>query len=481
MGVDVTPMEKPNHAARGIEQGGYGLKTGRLSQWDMIAQSLANIAPTATPAMFVPMVIAASGAASGLVYLLATICAVCIAKNVNVFAQSSASPGSLYSFVRDEFGLRAGMVSGWALYIAYVGTAGAVTGGFTSYFCSLAGWKHAAPLAAAGAVLLPVVVSTVLAYKDVQLSTKLMLWIESISILLILSLFVWPGQGSILHFDRSQFLFTSFSPQQIQSGLVLAIFSFVGFESAATLGAEARSPLRTIPIAIRSTALFSGIFFIVSAYAETIGYHRLGNLFDAGAPLQVLSQSRGLGFFAPFLALGALFSFFACTLACITAGARTLFHMSRDGVAVPSWGKSHHKNQTPHTAVLLAGLAGGVPAAVLSFYGASAVDVNGWLGTLATFGFLTVYGMVCVGAQRRLLREKRLSVASVGSALISMFILTLAFWSGFDPTAAPAYRILPLLFAVLLAAGIGLSLTMQRRKYVSREIQPEPAAEPAAD
>jgi amino acid transporter len=459
------------------EQDVYGLKNARLSQWDTIAQSLANIAPTATPAMFVPMVIAVSGAASSLVYLLATICAVCIAKNVNVFARNSASPGSLYSFVRDEFGPRTGLVGGWSLYIAYVGTAGAVTGGFTSYVCALFGWNHLSPLLTAVTTLVPVLLATVLAYKDVQLSTRLMLWIESISILLILTLFLWPGHGSVIHLDKSQFLIRSFSSKQIQTGLVLAIFSFVGFESAAALGTEAESPLRTIPIAVRSTALFSGIFFIISAYAETIGSHQLGNLFDSGAPLQVLSVSRGLRLLAPLLALGSIFSFFACTLACITAGARTLFHMSRDGVVVSSCGNSHAKNKTPHTAVVLAGIVGAVPAVALSMRGVTAQDVNGWLGTLATFGFLTVYGLVCIGAQWRLLREKKLSLLSVGSALVSMLILGLAFWSGFDPTAAPAYRILPFLYAGLLAVGIGISIAARRRKQIGEAILPDPALE----
>ncbi len=471
------PDNSSSQATSSTAQAGFGLKIGRLGQWDTIAQSLANIAPTATPAMFVPMVIAVSGGASSFVYLLATICAVCIAKNVNVFAQRSACPGSLYSFVRDEFGLRTGLLGGWAAFIAYAGTAGAVTGGFTSYVCSLLGWNHVSPQLAAGITLLPVLVSTVFAYTDVQLSTKLMLWIESISILLILTLFFWPGQTSVLHFDKSPFLVGRFSLQQIQTGLVLAIFSFVGFESATALGTEARSPLRTIPIAVRSTALFSGIFFILSAYAETIGSSKIGNLFQSGAPLQALSVSQGLPFLAPFLALGSIFSFFACTLACITAGARTLFRMSRDGLTVSSWGNSHVRNQTPHTAVVLAGIASAAPAVVLSFSDTSPVDVNGLLGTLATFGFLTVYGMVCIGAQRRLLRDKALSVTSVGSMLISMFILCLAFWSSFDPTAPTAYRLLPLAYAVLLAAGIGISVAARKRRQLKSEILPEPAPE----
>ena len=34
----------------------------------------------------------------------------------------------------------------------------------------------------------------------------------------------------------------------LRLGLVLALFSFVGFESATTLGSEAHNPLKTIPV-----------------------------------------------------------------------------------------------------------------------------------------------------------------------------------------------------------------------------------------
>ena len=48
----------------------------------------------------------------------------------------------------------------------------------------------------------------------------------------------------------------------LRLGLVLALFSFVGFESATTLGAEARNPLKTIPRAVIQSAIIGGAFFI---------------------------------------------------------------------------------------------------------------------------------------------------------------------------------------------------------------------------
>ena len=56
-----------------------------------------------------------------------------MALNVNQFARISASPGSLYTYITDHMHPRFGVLAGWALLIAYVGTAAAVSAGLTNY------------------------------------------------------------------------------------------------------------------------------------------------------------------------------------------------------------------------------------------------------------------------------------------------------------------------------------------------------------
>jgi amino acid transporter len=115
----------------------YGLRAGALSQVEIIAQSMANISPTAGPAMVVPLVIAGSGDAACITFLVATAGVILISLNINLLARSSASPGSLYGLVREHFGRWPCIVAGRSLLIAYIGTAAAVTGGLTDYFHAL--------------------------------------------------------------------------------------------------------------------------------------------------------------------------------------------------------------------------------------------------------------------------------------------------------------------------------------------------------
>jgi len=432
------------------------LQPEKLSQWETFGQSLASVAPTGTPAMVIPLVLAACGKTSWLAYLLATIGITCITYQINMFARKTSSPGSLYSFVHGTLGKWPSLVTGWALFIAYAGTAAAVTGGVTSYAYSLfvPNAQPSLPIAAV-VTALAIGLSATFAYRDVQISARVMLWIEASSILLILVLLLWPGHPGALRWDRNQFLLQGVSISGLRNGLVLAIFSFVGFESAATLGGEAVNPHKTIPRAIRLTAFGSGLFFIFATYAENIGFgDRASTLQNAGAPLQLLAQLRGLSFLAPALAVGAGLSFFACVLACITAGARTLFTMSRDGYVPSVFGRAHVSNHTPHSAVVLTSAVTLLTSLAFVGFHVAPFDIYGWVGTVATYGFITVYLAVTVAGLVHSVRERALTPLSVALSAGAFLVLGLAAWSSIDLSAPLPYRWFPHVYGLLLVGGV---------------------------
>src|SRR5260370_27605503 len=57
----------------------------------------------------------------------------------------------------------------------------------------------------------------------------------------------------------------------VMSAMTLAVFSFVGFESAATLAKEARNPTRAVPRAIMLSAGLARLFFVCITYAMVLG------------------------------------------------------------------------------------------------------------------------------------------------------------------------------------------------------------------
>ena len=49
----------------------------------------------------------------------------------------------------------------------------------------------------------------------------------------------------------------------VRSGLMVAVLSFIGFESAANLGGEALQPERAVPRRIRIAVVLAGMLFMV--------------------------------------------------------------------------------------------------------------------------------------------------------------------------------------------------------------------------
>jgi amino acid transporter len=453
-----------------------GLRAGTLSQSEAIGQSLANIAPTATPAMGIPFILALSGNGSWLACLLAMLAIGCVAYQINIFAKRSSSSGSLYSFVDESLGSSVSLFTAWALLIAYIGTGCAVIGGLAIYAYSLLGAHLAASIAVTiGITIGAVALAGFLAYRDVHISARVMLIIEALSIFLILLLFLLPGPRNALQWDKAQWMLTGVTLKQVRSGLVLAIFGFVGFESAASLGAEAKNPLKTIPRAITLTAWVSGLFFVLAAYAETVGFNGYSQeLANTGAPLQMLAGLRHLPLLAPIITATTVCSFFACTLACITAAARILYKLSHDDHIHAACGVTHPRHQTPHVAILIVSIIVLALTVAMTLFHVVPFDVYGWAGTFATYGFITAYFLVSIGSIVILSRTRSFSVVSIVTLAGSFFVLTLAAAGSFD-AGDGAYHWLPYLYIALLVAALPLIFMRSRTTSALEQL---PDAEP---
>ena len=431
-----------------------GLRAGSLSQWETIAQSLANIAPTATPAMGIPFLLALSGNASWLACLLAMFAVACIAHQINFFARDSCSAGSLYSYVELGLGTPCGLIAALALLVAYLATGCAVTAGFITYLDAFTQFRGSGSAESIVFVATAAVgMAGFLAFRDVHVSARTMLIIETISIALIGLLFVLPGPGSILHLDFSQLLLKHVSMKQLRAGLVFSIFGFVGFESATALGEEARDPGITIPRAVSITAWFAGIFFVLSAYAETYAFAgKGGQLSEVGAPLTLLAEIRHLKFLGPLLSVTTICSFFACILACVTAASRIIYKLSRDGQFFRPFGSLSARHQTPHLAILFASVVIVLAATALAVAGFAPFDIYGIAGTFGTYGFITAYILVSAGAARMLTTRHQLTLGATLSLCGSFFVLLLASVSSFD-SGDGIYRVLPWTYLLIVAVG----------------------------
>jgi amino acid transporter len=434
---------------------GYGLRREILSPMETLAQSVSTIAPTTTPVATIPLVCALAGNGTWLAYVLATIAILLVAWCIGRFARYSSSPGSLYTYANMILPPWLGATTAWSLLLAYIATASSVIGGFYQYANLL---LRDATGHATSTVLLAVIVTAIsmwIAWRDVKISARLMLWIEAVSVLFIITVItlVLARHGS--HWDSNQLHLRGVTGGGLRLGLVLALFSFVGFESATTLGSEARNPLKTIPRAVLQSSILGGAFFTICAYTEVLGFRVVGqNLGASDAPMHVLARVGGAPLLGLLIDIGALVSLFAGTLACITAAARVLMLMAHNGLAHGSLGSTHARNETPHRAILVTGTAAVLPVAILAARGATGLDVYGWMGSLATYGFIVAYALVCIALPRYLRDHGAARPAARAISLLAFLAMLLALVGNLYPVPEGPYGRLPYIYLVYLAAGL---------------------------
>jgi amino acid transporter len=433
----------------------YGLRREILSPMETLAQSVSTIAPTSSPAATIPLVCALAGNGTWLAYVLATVAIVLVALCIGRYARHSASPGSLYTYASMTLPPWLSATVAWSLLLAYVATGSSVIGGFYHYANVL---LHDATGHLYSSVLLAALVTGIsiwIAYRDVKISARLMLWIEATSATIIVIVVVLLLIRHGWHLDWEQLHLHGMTGSGLRLGLVLALFSFVGFESATTLGSEASNPLKTIPRAVLQSSILAGAFFVLCAYAEVLGFHTVGQ--DLGAsqdPMHVVARVSGVPWLGLLIDIGVLVSLFAATLGCITAAARVLLLMAHNGLAHNSLRATHATNQTPSRAVVITGVAALLPVAILAARGASGLDVYGWLGSLATYGFIVAYGLVCVGLPHYLRTHNVFRPGAQIIPWLAGLAMLLALVGNLYPMPEGPYGKLPYVYLAYLTAGL---------------------------
>jgi amino acid transporter len=447
-----------------------GLKPNCLPFGEVLAQSIAVIAPTTIPASNLGLIFAISGKGTWLSFLIGMIGLVFVSININQFASRSASPGSLYSYIAKGLGPTAGVICGWSLVLAYLFTGMSVLCGFANFSSALLGNLGIHPstitLLAIGAGI-----AWYAAYKDISLSAIAMLWLEGISValILILGIIIWAHKGFAL--DFSQLSLQGSTPSSVAMGLVLVMFGFSGFESATSLGDEAKNPLKTIPKSVIGSVLLAGLFFITMTYIEVLGFSGTSaSLATTEEPLGFLAEQVGAGFLGHLINISALFSFFSCVLASINPAARIFFTMARHGLFHASLGEAHSSNQTPYVGVTMSALVMFLVPASMSLFHVKLFDSMGYLGAICTYGFLTVYILVSIAAPIYLYKIRKLrpldvafSILAVGFMIVPILGSVGVPGSTIFPVPAAPYDAFPYLFLLYLTVTCGWFLIQRLR------------------
>jgi len=466
-----TPLEKPTVA----------LKAGCLNFTELSAISVANIAPTLTAVLIMPLMYGAAGNASWLAYVFGAIMLLFVALNLNQFASRSAATGSMHTYTVLGLGETAGGISAWCLVWAYLFDGIPGVAGFTIFANAV---LSTTGLHVPYLLMFAIVVFVVwyLAYEDVKLSSLVMLGFEGVSLILVLIVCAGVLLKHHVRLSPAQLTLKGATLSGVAMGVNIAIFSLVGFENPTAFGEEARDPLVTVPRALLAGLILSAVLFVIFSYTEVLGFTGYRTTLDkVDTPINVLAELMGMRVLFVPLSLGAMIGSFAAVSACVNSSARILYSMGRNGILPPVVASAHRIHRTPHVAVtIMSVLFFAIPAGMLFIPGTQLLDIVGYGGTLTAFGFIGAYFLVSIAAPAYL---KRSGIARTGDSAISIIAVVLllvpAIGSAYPIPSWP-FNVFPYLFLAYLVAGIFL---IRRRRGISGGLvgMNQAAARPGTD
>jgi amino acid transporter len=430
------------------------LKHGALSLPETIGQSIANIAPTLTPALNITVVAAAAGVGSWLSYLIATVGLMFVGASIATLARRHPEAGSYFVYIGRNFGPMTGALAGWCMILAYITTGAAVVYGFPIFlgnFLSVFKITLSLPESAVFAVLFLGLV-TYAAYRDIQVSSRIGLVMETISIgiIIIITAIVVGKHGTVV--DPKQLSIAKLNFGGVKTAMAFAVFSFVGFESAATLAKESANPQRNVPLAVVGSALVAGIFFTVMAYFMVLGMDdNAGAIGNSASPFADMTNKAGLPWAAGVVYFAAMISAFACALACINASSRMLYSMGRYQFLHRSMGLVHATHKTPHVAVLFSAVI--VLVLFLALLPQGLLNGFDLTGTIATYGFVVVYLGVCLSTPVDLYRAGVMKIQHVLYGAVGAVMMGFVIYASLVPYPTSPLNLLPPVFVAFMVIG----------------------------
>jgi len=437
-----------------------GLRQNYLRLPELISQSIGLVGVSGGIGILIPAVFATAGNGTWLAYLFATVALLFSSWSISWFARGTASPGALYTYVSHGIGPIWGVICGWSLLVAYaVGAAGILQGTVNTFVVlaqeiGLLGSGNSLP----ANVLLTVVIALAawyIAFRGMRLSTRFTLLVELLTILLIAVVIIAFIASSPQKIDHPQLSLQGVNPSQLRLGMVLAFFSFTGFESATVLGAEARDPLKSIPRAVVISIVGPAFLFILASYGLVSAFHGQHPTLDqANGPLSILAHSVGLGGFGVIIDAGVALSFFAAFFSSINAAARIIYTFARQGLVHSASGRAHSSTATPHIAVNFLVIFSLVLGLIFTFNKTALLDSYGYLSTIATYGYLLAYALVAIGAPIYLKRQGKLDAGKLLVSILSVVLLAIPLIGSVYPLPPGVYAWLPYVFIALVAAGL---------------------------
>lgn len=445
-----------------------GLRRNTLRPWHIGVLGMIAIGPAASVALNYGFVGTFSGAALGLVFIGAIIVQLLMANSLSMVANKYVSAGSMYTYVTKAFGSSTGFLVGWVFVLAYLLFASggmAVFGGWAESYFETAFHFHVSWIVF---MLAAVVFAGTVSYLGVKpsLHTSLVLLTFELVILLVLGIYIIV-QGAADRNSIAPFLPSS-SPTGwagVGLGMVYGVLSLVGFETAASFSEEAIEARQSVGRGLFLAVLIPGVFYVLVAYAMTIGYPDFSKFTSDQAPLQTLAQTYWGNAGLVLVVLATLSSIIGFSLGAFNAFVRVLYTLGREGLFPRELSTIHPVHNTPNVAIIWASVlmvVFGIPLGIT----AGPFNVWGYYGFLISLGLLIIYSMTHLSVMRLFLTEFRTEFhwfKHLALPLLGLAGMLYPLWNVVVPLPPMPYGAFPFVMAGWIVLGIVIMSVLRNR------------------
>lgn len=447
-----------------------------LSTRRVVFLVIAAAAPMAAMVGNIPLaVIFGNGAGVPAAFVIATVILLCFAIGYAAMSRRVVNTGAFYTYVARALGKPSGVAAAYVAVLAYGALTFGLAGAF-GYYVSLVVESLGVAIPWWQVALPGIAIIAVLGYRSVDLSAKVLgtLMVLEFAILIAYDLAIIAQRGI------EAFPATSFSPGVVASGslgiaLMFAMFSFVGFESAALYGEETRDPERSIPRATYIAVGSIGIFYVLTSWV-TIGAAGAGTVQAQAAAAQgefvftLISQYGGAAMY-DISAVLLCTSVLAGYLALHNAASRYLFALGRERVLPARLGRYHPQHFSPHVASIVVSVASVLVIGGFALAGADPFTtlVPALIG-VGTLGIIALQAAACLAvvAYFRQRDDRRLLTCVIAPiigfvGLTAVFAMALLNYPTLTGSTSIAVNSVPYALVAAAAAGVIVALVIRRR------------------
>ena len=370
----------------------HRLRRGALGLPQIVASTLANIAPAMSFFFGFGTIVSGAGVAAPLTILVAMVVILFLTNTLAEFSKYRPSTGSFVTFIGMSFGPTAGAASSIFVIFGYVVAASSVV-------VISGGWAHDTLQVFLGInvpwqimSLLATGIVGILVARGVAISTTMAAIFFYFELLLLII-----GAAIMLVVNRSSLSLAPFEWANLSGGLKgigagfpIAVYLFIGWENSATLAEETRGPRKNVPRALLIGTLAIGLLYLFLAYATEVAFHNNATSISKSEIPFVDAFRTSAGGLLLLAYLAGITSIFSSLLGLTNSQARILFSSGREGLLPAFFGKIHPRHKTPFVAMwgfVLASFA----IVVVFGWNVKPVDLFSDTGALGTIPIIITY------------------------------------------------------------------------------------------